>query len=115
MYLTGDDVYQKIVVFSPVFNLQTLDSNKEATNWISTGISLGKIRPFDLTLAPTMPNVANGRVSLKFNNSVLVQQSSFSLCSNFILNLSIVYELINWSHNQNNDFAIKDCLFGTVI
>ena len=91
-----------------------MDSNKEATNWISSGISLGKIRPFDLTLAPTMPNVANGRANLKFNNSVLVQQSYFSLCSNFISNLYIVYELINWSHNQYNDFAIKNFQFGTV-
>ena len=52
-----------------------------------------KNKPFDTNLEPTMSNVANGRVILKFNNSVLVQKSSSSLYSNFILNLHIIYEL----------------------
>ena len=52
-----------------------------------------KNKPFDTNLEPTMSNVANGRVILKFNNSILVQKSSSSLYSNFILNLQITYEL----------------------
>ena len=61
-----------------------------------------------------MPNSINGRVILKFNNSVLVQKSSSSLYSSFILNLYIVYELNNWPRNPTNNFLLRNCLFGTV-
>ena len=54
-----------------------------------------------------MSNLANSRVNLKFNNSVLVQKSFFSLYSNFILNLYIVYELNTWSRNPTNKFTLK--------
>ena len=56
---------------------------------------LKKNKPFDTNLEPTMFNLANSRVTLKFNNSALVQKSSSSLCRNFILNLDINYELNN--------------------
>ena len=61
-----------------------------------------------------MSNLGNGRIILKFNNSVLVQQNYSSLYSNFILNLHIVPEINNWLRNPSNDFTIKNCLFGTV-
>ena len=61
-----------------------------------------------------MSNLANGRVTLKFNNSVLVRKSSSSLYSNCILNLYIVYELNNWPCNLTIKFSTKNCLFGTV-
>ena len=35
---------------------------------------LTKIKPYDTNLASTMTNLANRRVSLKFNNSVLVKK-----------------------------------------
>ena len=61
-----------------------------------------------------MSNLVNGRVILKFNNSVLVQKSSSSLHSNFLLNLYIVYELNNGPCNPTNSFLLKIRLFGTV-
>ena len=61
-----------------------------------------------------MYDLANGRVILKFNNSVLVQKSSSLLYSNFMLNLNIVYELNNWPRNPINNFPLKNYLFGTV-
>ena len=61
-----------------------------------------------------MTNLAKGRVSLKFNNLVVVQENSSSLYSNFILNLYIVYELNNSPCNPTNDFTLKNCLFCTV-
>ena len=62
-----------------------------------------------------MSNLANGRVNLKFNNSVLVKKKSFSsLYSKFILNLYIVYELNTWPCNPANNFILKIVLFGTV-
>ena len=51
------------------------------------------MEPFNTNLQPTMSNLANGRVILKSNNSVLVQKSFFSYYSNFILNLYIAYEV----------------------
>ena len=61
-----------------------------------------------------MSNLANGRVNLKFSNSVLVKKSFSLLYSNFILNLYIVYELNTWPRNPANNFTLKNCLFGTV-
>ena len=72
-----------------------LHNNKKVIDWISTRISSEKIKPFDTNLELTMSNPANGRLILKFNNSVLVQKSSSTLYSNFILNLYIVCELNN--------------------
>ena len=73
------------MVFAPILNSLILDSNKNVTNWILTGISSEKIKPFDTNLDPTMTNLAIGRVTLKFNNCVLVQKSSSSLYSKFIV------------------------------
>ena len=73
------------MVFAPTLNSLILDSNKNVTNWILTGISSEKIKPFDANLDPTMTNLAIGRVTLKFNNCVLVQKSSSSLYSKFIV------------------------------
>ena len=79
MYILGNNGYQNFLVFVPVLNSLTLDNSKKVTDWISIGVSLEKIKLFDTNLAPTMLNLANGRVSLKFNNSVLVQKNSSSL------------------------------------
>ena len=62
-----------------------------------------------------MSNLANGRVILKFNKSVLMKKKyCSSLRSNFILNLYIVYKLNNWPRNASNYFTLKYCLIGTV-
>ena len=44
-----------------------------------------------------------------------MQQNSSSLYSNFILNLYIVYELNTCPRTACNNFALKKCLFGTVV
>ena len=92
MYLTGDDGYQNFLFFSPMVSSLILNSNKKVVKWTPTRIPSKKIKPFDTIIQPTMSNLANGWVILKLNNSVLVQKSSSSLYSNFILNLYIVYE-----------------------
>ena len=61
-----------------------------------------------------MSDLANGRVILKFKNSVLVQKSSFSLYNNFIISLYKVYQLNNCLRNPTNNFPPKNCSFGTV-
>ena len=74
MYITGDDGYQNFSVFAPIRNSLILDSNKEVIYWISTGILSENIKPCDSNLEPTMFSLANGKVILKFNNSVLAQK-----------------------------------------
>ena len=114
MYITGDDDYQNFLVFFPMLSSLILDSNKKVTNWILTGISSEKIKPSDTKLESIMSNLANGRVIIKFSNSVLVQKSTSSLYSNFILNLYIVYGLNNWPRKPTNNFTLKNFLFVTV-
>ena len=79
MYFTGDHGYQNFSVFAPMLSSQILGSNKKVTNWILTEISSEKVKLFDTNFEATMSNVANGRVILKFNNSVLVQKNPSSL------------------------------------
>ena len=95
IYMTGDDGYQNFSVFTPMLNSLILDGNKEVIYWICTGILSENFKQFDSNLDLTMFNLANGKVILKFNNSVLVQKISSSLYSSFILNLYIIYALNN--------------------
>ena len=74
IHFIGNAGYQNFLVFAPMLSYLILDSNKKVTDWISTGISSEKIKPFDINLEPTMSNLANGKVILKFSNSVLVQK-----------------------------------------
>ena len=57
-----------------------------------------------------MSNLVNGRVNLKFNNSILVQ-NFFLHC---IVNLYLVCELNSWPCNPTNNLTLENCLFGTV-
>ena len=89
-----------------------LDSNKNVTNGISFGISSEIIKKIDTNLKLTMSNLANSRVILKFDNSVLVQKNVSPRYSNFVLNLCIVYELNTSPRNPTNNVILKNCLFG---
>ena len=113
IYFAGDDVYQNFLAFAPVLSFLILDSNRKATNWISNWISSEKMKPFDTGLEWAMSHLANGRVNLTFNNSVLMQKSFFSLYCNFILNVYMAYELNTSAHNPANNFTLKNCLFRT--
>ena len=90
-----------------MYSFLIFKSSKNVTNAILTGISSEKIKLFDTNLEPTMSNLANGRVTLKFNNSVLVQKSPSLLYCNFILNLYIVLELNTWRLKPTNNFTLK--------
>ena len=115
MYFTSDNGYQNFLGFAAVLSSLILDSNKKVSNCISTETSFEKMKPFNTNAQLTMSNLANGRVILTFNNSVLVQESSSSLHSNFILyNWSLHFKFIhNWSRNPADNFPLKNCLFGT--
>ena len=91
MYFTGDDGCQHFLVFSSVHSSLTLN-NKNVTNWILTEV-LPKNKPFDINHKLTMSN--------------LVLKIFYSLYSNFILSLYIVYKLNNCPHKPSNNFTQK--------
>ena len=65
------------------------------------------MKPSDANLELTISNLANARVKLKFDNSVLVQISLSSLYSNFMFNLEIVCEWNTWAGNPAKNFTLK--------
>ena len=67
IYFISDYSCQNFLVFAPMLRSLTLDNNKKLE-------SPRKNKPFDTGLEPTMSNLANGRVILKFKSSVLVQE-----------------------------------------
>ena len=73
VYFTGNDCYQICLVVGLILSSLILDSNKNVTDWILMGISSENIKLFDTNLEPIVYNIANGRVILKCNNSILVQ------------------------------------------
>ena len=62
MYFTSGDCYQNFLAFATMLTLLILDSNRNVSNWISTGISSEKMIPCKTDLEPTMSNLVNGRV-----------------------------------------------------
>ena len=84
IYFTGDNGLQNFLVFASIRSSLILDSNKKDTNWILTKISSEKIKPFGTNLEPAVSNLNNGRVILKFNNSVYVRKTCSSFYSKFI-------------------------------
>ena len=56
----------------------------------------------------------NSRIRLKFEGSCLKQEDKTPFPPNNVVNLFIVYELDTGSRDLNTDFALKDCLFGSV-
>ena len=74
MYFTSNDGYKTFLLFPSMLRSLILDSNAKVTDWISTGISSGKIKPIDAGLQPIISYLCNGRVYLKFNNSVVAQK-----------------------------------------
>ena len=107
MHFTDNDGYHNFLFLAPMLSSLTLDSNKKVTNWILTEIPPDKIKPFDTDLEPTISNLANGRVILKFSHFVFVKKIFSLFYSNFNLNLYIVYELNNGSRNLTNKLTLK--------
>ena len=81
MYFTGNGVYQKFIVFGLKLSSLTLGNKKSYLLNIKQSITQ-KIKLFDINLEPTMSNLANDRVILKLNKSILVQKIFSSLYSN---------------------------------
>ena len=66
-----------------MLNSLTLDNSKIVTNRMPSGASPKKTKPFDSHLALMISNLADSRVSIKSNSSVLVQKNPSSFYSDF--------------------------------
>ena len=54
MHFIGDDGFQSwLSDIAVMLNSGTFDNSKKVTNWISTGVSSEKLKPFDTNLAQT--------------------------------------------------------------
>ena len=73
--LQANDGYQSFLVFVPMPSSLELDSSKKVTHWILTGISSEEIKTFDTNLEPTVSNLANGIIILKFNDFILMRKN----------------------------------------
>lgn len=60
-----------------------------------------------------MLELGYSRTILKFNNFLQVQKNLCHCTVTLFLNQQIVYGLNNWSRDCSNNFAMKNCLFGT--
>ena len=60
-----------------------------------------------------MLELGYSRTILKFNNLLQVQKNLCHCTVTLFLNQQIVYGLNNWSRDCSNNFAMKNCLFGT--
>ena len=115
MYFTFHIDYKTFFRFlTPTFSSLILDRTKTVVNWVLTRVSIKKFKLLASNLDAFMFNLANGRVVLKLNHSILAQKSFCSMYSNFILNLHIFYELNNWPCYPTNNYPLKNCLFDTV-
>lgn len=115
MYFTFHIDYKTFFRFlTPTFSSLILDRTKTVANWVLTRVSIKKFKLLASNLDAFMFNLANGRVVLKLNHSILAQKSFCSMYSNFILNLHIFYELNNWPCYPTNNYPLKNCLFDTV-
>ena len=70
MYFRGNDGYQNFLHFSQALSSLILDRNEKVSEWITAGISSEKIKWFDPGREPTMFNLNNGSILLKFKNSL---------------------------------------------
>ena len=61
------------LVLSSILCSLILETNKKVINWLSFIISPKRFKPFDINRVSTITDLANSRISLKFNKSVLVQ------------------------------------------
>ena len=105
-----EDGTQNYLVFPPIiryFKVKTITNTDYVSSWKSKGSSAASIK------APTPElNYYGAKTGVKFRGSCL-KQPNISYTHGTIVNIFIVYEL-GASSSQNNDPALKNCLFCAV-
>ena len=66
------------------------------------------------SFSPRLIWMSNSRIRLEFKERCLKQEDRAAFTTKNVVNLYIVYELNIWSQDLNNEFTLKDCLFGNV-
>ena len=64
MHFTGNNGYQKFQVFAPLLNSLIFDRNKNVINWMLTGISSERIKPFDTNIEPKISSLDNVKLKI---------------------------------------------------
>ena len=97
-------VFNLFKFFQTVVNSLSLHNNNNNNN--KNEITGYKPEYLQSSLAQIISNLANDRVSIKFNKSVSMQQSPSSLYNQFILSSYMVYNFNNLQNNPNNNFIL---------
>ena len=79
----------------------------------SVDISTKKIKSGNFNIAPEKKYSSQGKISLKFKKTVLMQEK-LTFTYKKIVNIYLVNEFDNWPRICSNSFAIKNCFFGAV-
>ena len=110
-----EDGTQDYLVFQPLNKyFKIITNRKYISSWQSEGLSDETIKPpatSDNSLTPLIDYLGN-KIRVKFTGSCL-KQPTISYTHGTIVNIYIVYEL-GASSSNNNDRALKYCLFGAV-
>ena len=64
MHFTGNNGFQKFQVFAQLLNSLIFDRNKNVINWMLTGISSERIKPFDTNIEPKISSLDNVKLKI---------------------------------------------------
>ena len=108
----GDDGFQNMFVYQPIFNILKLKEDKDAEyviSWKSKGVYNSKI--ISSLYTSFLHNIKNSvyKMGMQFNNSILVVEKSNYATK--IVNAHIVYDLDNSPRNPLNNFLLKIVCF----
>ena len=75
--VAGKSYFSNYLIFPPSFNIRKLCNPDyvKVTFWRSIGISTEKIEPLEIDNAPEVNYSNKGKISIKFNNNLLIQQA----------------------------------------
>ena len=110
----GEDGFQANLIFQPEHKyFKFITNNNYISSWKSKGLS-ESIKPPKTSDNSLTPLIAyyDYNIKLKFNGSIL-RQPKVTYTHKKIVNSYIVYEL-SASSSNDNDPALKNCLFGAV-
>ena len=72
-----NDGLQNYLIFPPSFDIRKLCNRDyvKVAFWRSVGISTKTIEPFEVKIGPEVNHSNEGKISIKFNNTVLIQKA----------------------------------------
>lgn len=81
------------------------------TAWNSTRLPVEEMNQPDTTHKPKIKYSKEGKLGVKSDYSILIQERPTFKLKNNNKGVYIVYDLENWPINPSNNVSIKNCLF----